>query len=168
MSVVICLAGRDIAKFCDPRTSVPLGVSTCETNKTCHCQNKKLPFTSCCNNQDHGCRYDLTVWYSTCLSTILLLLSSMPSFVVVPTDVSLVQTTTWRNSPEVVCELDSRCHRDGQKSHGYSKRSFGGICRGLRRHLQTEGVYCGDISLELEQVTHVKPSIHPQSSLKKW
>ena len=82
---------------------------------------------------------------------------TIPDAIVVPADVSLVETTIWTKSSEIAAELDSRCLREG---------SSRGICQGLRRQSQTVGVFCEDISFELEQVRHVWLSIHPLSSLK--
>ena len=40
------------------------------------------------------------------------------------------------------------------------------LCRGLRRQLQTDGVYYEDVSLALEQVRHVWPPIPPLYTLE--
>ena len=67
---------------------------------------------------------------------------------------------------DIAAVLDGRCHRDGQKSREYWQGSSRSICRGLLRQLQTDGVHYEDISLELERVRHVWPSVPSLSSLE--
>ena len=61
---------------------------------------------------------------------------TIPSASVVPADVSLVEMTTWTNSPEIAAELGSRCHQQWTKeSRATILRTHDrarGMCRGLQ------------------------------------
>ena len=143
----------------------------------------------CCSSQDHGCWSlihckqtwevkgydDLTVSCSMRFASLLLLfLSPWRRGSDDPQRdrrasgcVSYENPQFGQHSLETAAELDCRCHRDGRRSHRYWQGSGRGMCRGLRRQLQTDGVLYEDICLELEQVRHVWPSIFPLSSPEK-
>ena len=76
--------------------------------------------------------------------------------------------TTWTTSHEIAADLDSRCHRDVRTSPQIPARiDYGALVEehdGSRRN----GVYCKDISLELEQVRHVRPSTASLPFLLNW
>ena len=134
-----------------------LGLATCETDGICHNQDKEPP-TFCYNSQDYGCwslchcKIDIGSQRArrprrVIFTTLFLLFSilgdevvTIPSAIVVPADVSLVEVT---NSPEIVAEMDSRCHRGRGYWQGSSRVYLSRITKAVADRCLLRGDFSG-------------------------